>query len=72
MEMLYSAIWERGKKSSSAEVAYVITVGSKIIPIEVKARTQGHFKSLMNLQTASNKVSYTFPMQPGIHWKEIH
>jgi uncharacterized protein len=39
--------WEREKQSSSAEVDYVITVGQHIVPIEVKAGTQGHLKSLI-------------------------
>ncbi len=38
--------WEREKKGSSAEVDYVITVGSQIIPVEVKAGPHGHLKSL--------------------------
>jgi hypothetical protein len=39
--------WEREKQSSSAEVDYVITVGQYIVPVEVKAGTQGHLKSLI-------------------------
>ncbi|MEI8301361.1 MAG: AAA family ATPase [Chlamydiota bacterium] len=39
--------WEREHVSSSAEVDYVITVNQAIIPIEVKAGSQGHLKSLM-------------------------
>ena len=38
--------WERDKKGSIAEVDYVIQLGSKIIPIEVKAGTTGRLKSL--------------------------
>lgn len=38
--------WERDKKGSMAEVDYVIQVGSKILPIEVKAGTTGSLKSL--------------------------
>lgn len=39
--------WEREKQSSSAEVDYVISIGSEIIPVEVKAGSQAHLKSLM-------------------------
>ncbi len=38
--------WEREKKNAAAEVDYLISEGSKIIPIEVKAGSSGHLKSL--------------------------
>lgn len=38
--------WCREQKSSMAEVDFIVTVGSKIIPIEVKAGATGHLKSL--------------------------
>lgn len=38
--------WSRDKPSSQAQIDYVITVGSRIIPIEVKAGTTGQLKSL--------------------------
>ncbi len=38
--------WEREEKSSSAEVDYLINVGGKIFPIEVKAGATGRLKSL--------------------------
>lgn len=38
--------WCREKKSSMAEVDYISTVGSQIIPIEVKAGSTGQLKSL--------------------------
>lgn len=38
--------WIREQKSSSAEVDFVISVGSKIIPIEVKSGTIGRLRSL--------------------------
>ncbi|NGX34060.1 MAG: hypothetical protein K1060chlam1_00407 [Candidatus Anoxychlamydiales bacterium] len=41
---LYS--WVREKKNSSAEIDYLISVGSKIIPIEVKAGAIGKLRSL--------------------------
>jgi predicted AAA+ superfamily ATPase len=38
--------WAREKKSSSAELDYVISLGQQIIPIEVKAGKTGQMKSL--------------------------
>jgi predicted AAA+ superfamily ATPase len=38
--------WERDVKGSSAEVDYVINVGEKIIPIEVKSGKTGTLKSM--------------------------
>lgn len=38
--------WEREKRDSSAEVDYVVTVGSSIIPIEVKAGPTGRLRSI--------------------------
>lgn len=38
--------WAREQRSSSAEVDYVIAVGGKVIPIEVKAGKSGSLKSL--------------------------
>lgn len=38
--------WVREAKSSSAEVDYIISSGSKIIPVEVKAGKTGRLKSL--------------------------
>ncbi len=38
--------WNREKRNSSAEVDYVISSGSKIIPIEVKSGKSGTLKSL--------------------------
>ncbi len=38
--------WEREKKNSTAEVDYVINLGGKIIPIEVKAGATGRLRSL--------------------------
>ncbi|MCK5525184.1 MAG: ATP-binding protein [Thiomargarita sp.] len=38
--------WTREKKSSSAELDYVISLGQQIIPIEVKAGKTGQLKSL--------------------------
>lgn len=38
--------WEREKKDSSAEVDYVLPIGSHIIPIEVKAGAAGKLRSI--------------------------
>lgn len=38
--------WEREKKGSQAEVDYVISIGSRIYPIEVKSGKTGRLKSL--------------------------
>lgn len=38
--------WNREQKSSSAEVDFVISIGNRIIPVEVKAGTIGRLKSL--------------------------
>jgi predicted AAA+ superfamily ATPase len=46
--------WEREKKSSSAEVDYVITLGQHIFPVEVKAGAHGHLKSLMEFMKEKN------------------
>lgn len=41
--------WEREKKSSSAEVDYVVNIEGRIIPIEVKAGATGRLRSLKQL-----------------------
>jgi predicted AAA+ superfamily ATPase len=46
--------WCREKKSSMAEVDFIITVGAKIIPIEVKAGSTGKLKSLHLLMDEKN------------------
>jgi len=38
--------WSREKRQSAAEIDYVVSVGSEIIPIEVKAGKSGRLKSL--------------------------
>lgn len=63
--------WERGVKGSSAEVDYVINVGDKIIPVEVKAGNTGTLKSLHYfLQNISRDkpLGIKVSMQPlGLH-----
>ncbi len=46
--------WEREKRSSSAEVDYVIQLDSKIVPIEVKAGSAGRLKSLYQFMKEKN------------------
>ncbi|MCX7116103.1 MAG: ATP-binding protein [Gammaproteobacteria bacterium] len=46
--------WCREKKSSMAEVDYIISVGSQLIPIEVKAGSTGQLKSLHLLMHEKN------------------
>lgn len=43
--------WERDKKGALAEVDFMIQVGSRVIPIEVKAGTIGTLKSLNQFLT---------------------
>jgi hypothetical protein len=40
--------WKREKKNSDAEVDYVVQLGSKIFPLEVKAGKTGHLRSLQS------------------------
>ena len=49
--------WARDKKSSSAEVDYVVVVDSLILPVEVKAGKTGTLKSL-KLFIEEKKVSF--------------
>lgn len=60
--------WARDKKSSSAEVDYVINIGSTILPVEVKAGKTGRLKSLrlfmqekklpLGIRFSQDKLSY--------------
>ena len=38
--------WNREKRQSSAEVDYILSIGNKIVPTEVKAGKTGRLKSL--------------------------
>ena len=38
--------WERAEKTSTAEVDFITTIDSTIVPIEVKAGSSGHLRSL--------------------------
>ncbi|MCP5048890.1 MAG: ATP-binding protein [bacterium] len=46
--------WHREAKSSNAEVDYIVSHGSSIIPIEVKAGTRGQMQSLHLFLTERN------------------
>lgn len=46
--------WARDQKNSNAEVDYLINIGSKIIPIEVKSGKTGRLKSLHLLMQERN------------------
>ncbi len=50
--------WNRAKKSSQAEVDYLISHGIRVIPVEVKAGKSGSLKSLQ-VFVAEKKVSVT-------------
>ena len=46
--------WHREAKSSNAEVDYVISIGSKILPVEVKSSSSGAMKSLRLFMETKN------------------
>lgn len=46
--------WQRDAKNSSSEVDYVINIGDKIIPLEVKAGVTGRLKSLRMIMEEFN------------------
>jgi len=46
--------WTREKAQSSAQIDYLIQMGSSIIPIEVKSGTQGGMKSMKIFMTEKN------------------
>jgi predicted AAA+ superfamily ATPase len=49
--------WHREAKSSNAEVDYVISIGSKILPVEVKSSSSGTMKSLrLFMETKSSEL----------------
>jgi uncharacterized protein len=50
--------WARNAKSSNAEVDYVVTIGGKVYPIEVKSGAAGSLKSL-------HLALKSFPDSPG-------
>lgn len=48
--------WRREERSSQAEVDFLTTAGSKIVPIEVKSGTTGRLKSLKLFMAEKNVV----------------
>lgn len=48
--------WHRESKSSNAEVDYVLQVGSRIVPLEVKAATKGKMQSLHRFMAEKKTV----------------
>lgn len=51
--------WNRAKKSSRAEVDYLVSIGDKVVPVEVKAGKTGSLKSLQ-VFIAEKKVNLAF------------
>lgn len=49
--------WHREARASNAEIDYIISRGSEIIPVEVKANTRGSMKS-MHLFIGENRARY--------------
>lgn len=57
--------WKRESKNSSAEVDYLLTVGSGIIPIEVKAGKTGRLRSLqIFMQEKNSSLGVKVSMSP--------
>jgi predicted AAA+ superfamily ATPase len=57
--------WSREQRSSNAEVDYVIAIGSKIFPIEVKAGSTGHLRSLkLFMQEKQATIGVRFSQLP--------
>lgn len=64
--------WARDKKGSSAEVDYVVAVGSAIIPVEVKAGKTGTLKSLkLFLEERRSKFGIRFSQEPLSFYEKI-
>jgi uncharacterized protein len=57
--------WHRESKSSNAEVDFVVQVGSRIVPIEVKSGVRGGMKSLhLFLQEKKHPLGVRVSMEP--------
>ena len=57
--------WNREKKNSSAEVDYILSVGSNIVPIEVKSGKTGTLKSLhIFVEEKQRKLGIRFNTHP--------
>ncbi|PKN01509.1 MAG: hypothetical protein CVU77_04265 [Elusimicrobia bacterium HGW-Elusimicrobia-1] len=56
--------WARDKRSSSAEVDYIIAVGADILPVEVKSGKQGKLRSL-RVFLDEKKSKFGVRLSPG-------
>ena len=58
--------WLREKKSSNAEVDYVISLAGRILPVEVKSGTSGSLKSLQQFAFKKNtELAIRFDLNPA-------
>ncbi len=58
--------WLREKKSTNAEVDYVIANGNRVLPVEVKAGKSGSLKSLHQFAYSKNtKLAIRFDLNPA-------
>ncbi len=58
--------WLREKKTGNAEIDYVITIGSRVLPVEVKAGTSGSLKSLQQFVfRRGTKLAIRFDLNPA-------
>ena len=57
--------WVRNKKGANAEVDYVWQYGQHIIPIEVKARTNSHLRSLHSFINNSQNTNIAVRVWSG-------
>ncbi|OHB77968.1 MAG: hypothetical protein A2Z34_10665 [Planctomycetes bacterium RBG_16_59_8] len=64
--------WAREKRGSSAEVDYVVTVGTNILPVEVKSGKEGRLKSLRAFMTEKGaKMGIRFSQEKLSHHDNI-
>jgi len=61
--------WSRAKKSSSAEVDYLLVKNGKIFPIEVKSGPAGRLKSLHIFLKEYHNVTNGYVMSPVVFEK---
>ncbi len=70
--------WHREARSSNAEIDYVVSVGDRVIPIEVKAGTKGQMQSLhlflqkRQLPWGLRVSAENFSVYPGIRTLPIY
>lgn len=59
--------WNREKKSSSAEVDYLVSIDNQVVPVEVKAGASGSLKSLqVFLKEKKSPVALRFNAMPPV------